>query len=141
MLQVEIRCHALDLFGIVGISYPIPHVYSTISHLCLSFLVLIVGSFYSSLHYGFFCEPRLKLAYLSAITAAGAGAAFIVLDPEYSKPTHRGARTAVFIFLGLSSAVPLAHALKTRDLVTLRVQMGLDYMILEGVLYIGGALL
>lgn len=70
-----------------------------------------------------------------------AGAALIVLNPEYSKPTHRGARTKVFIALGLSSVIPVTHALFTHGLQTLRSEMGVGYMILSGALYIFGALL
>ena len=103
--------------------------------------VLTVGSIIASLHYGYFCDSTAKYGYISAILAAGAGAAFIELDPEYSKPTHRGARTAVFIVLGLSAVVPVLHAMRTRSLEVLQEQMGVGYIILEAFLYIGGALL
>ncbi|OCB90017.1 HlyIII-domain-containing protein [Sanghuangporus baumii] len=111
--RVARRCHALDYSGIV---------------------VLIVGSFFPAVYYAFFCEPVLQGTYLS-------GAAFIVLNPEYSKPTHRGARTKVFIALGLSAVVPLSHALLTHGLGTLREEMGVHFVVLSGALYIFGAVL
>jgi adiponectin receptor len=50
--QVSRRCHALDYSGIV---------------------VLTVGSFYTCLYYGFYCEPLLQAFYLLSITLAGLG--------------------------------------------------------------------
>ena len=64
-----------------------------------------------------------------------------MLNPEYSKPTHRGARTKVFIALGLSAVFPVTHALLAHGYHTLRSEMGVDYLVLSGALYIFGALL
>lgn len=75
------------------------------------------------------------------LICVSAGAAYIVLSPEYSKPTHRGARTKVFIALGLSAVIPITHALKIYGSHTLRTEFGFDWVILSGALYIGGALL
>lgn len=69
------------------------------------------------------------------------GAAYIVLNPEYAKPTHRGARTTVFIALGLSAVAPVAHWFLTHDYHVLITKMGVNWLILSGVLYIVGALL
>lgn len=118
--SVASRCHAFDYSGII---------------------TLIVGSFYPGVYYGFFCHPAIRAFYLGSFLLAGLGAAYIVLNPEYAKPTHRGARTTVFIALGLSSAVPVIHALFIYSLHTIQVEMGFQYMVLSGVLYIIGALL
>ena len=64
-----------------------------------------------------------------------------MLSPEYSKPTHRGARTTVFAFLGIAAVVPVSHALLTHGVHRLRNEMGLDWLLLSGVLYMVGALL
>lgn len=69
------------------------------------------------------------------------GAAYIVLNPEYAKPTHRGARTGVFIGLGLCSVLPVSHALLSHGVVTLCGEMGFAWLLTSGALYIGGALL
>ena len=69
------------------------------------------------------------------------GAAFIVLDPEYAKPTHRGARTTVFIALGLCAIIPVAHLVVTHDPQELISEMGVNWLLASGALYIGGALL
>ncbi|KAF9010184.1 hemolysin-III related-domain-containing protein [Cyathus striatus] len=118
--EVATRCHAYDYSGIV---------------------VLTVGSFYPCIYYGFFCQPQLQVLYLVTMTAAGFGAAYIVLSPEYSKPTHRGARTAVFIGLGLCAVVPVSHLLVTHGVNELLTEMGFGWLLVSGALYIAGALL
>ncbi|TDL22709.1 HlyIII-domain-containing protein [Rickenella mellea] len=118
--KVSTRCHAFDYYGII---------------------VLIVGSFYPAIYYGFFCDTTLQIIYLSLITVAGAGASFIVLSPEYSKPTHRGARTKVFIALGLSALLPNTHALLIHGYQELTHEMGFKWLLGSGALYILGALL
>ena len=69
------------------------------------------------------------------------GAAYIVLNPEYRKPTHRGARTKVFILLGLCGVVPTVHGLVTHGFYTLCYEMGFAWLLLSAVCYITGALL
>lgn len=70
-----------------------------------------------------------------------AGAAFIVLDPEYAKPTHRGARTSVFIALGLGALFPTTHLFMTHSFNELVTEMGVNWLLASGALYIVGALL
>ncbi|KAJ8081844.1 hypothetical protein PM082_007690 [Marasmius tenuissimus] len=118
--EVSFRCHALDYSGII---------------------FLIVGSFYPCLYYGFFCEPRLQLLYIAAITFVGLGAAYIVLNPEYAKPTHRGARTVVFVGLGLCAIVPILHWACAHGIQKMFREMGFSWLLLSGCIYILGALL
>lgn len=136
--QIATHCHALDYSGIV---------------------VLTVGSFYPCIYYGFFCEPQFQALYITAITLVGigifclkmprprlriltskAGAAYIVLNPEYAKPTHRGARTSVFIALGLCAVFPMSHWLIEHGFRTM-LDMGLHYLAISGCFYVAGALL
>ncbi|KAJ3764084.1 hemolysin-III related-domain-containing protein [Lentinula raphanica] len=118
--KISTHCHALDYSGIV---------------------VLTVGSFYPCVYYGFFCEPQFQALYIAAITLVGiAGAAYIVLNPEYAKPTHRGARTSVFIALGLCAVFPVSHWTYVHGFQTMR-DMGVHYLALSGCFYIVGALL
>jgi adiponectin receptor len=69
------------------------------------------------------------------------GAAYIVLNPEYARPTHRGARTAVFIGLGLCAVIPTTHLFLTHGFIKLVAEMGVNWLLTSGALYIGGALL
>ena len=64
-----------------------------------------------------------------------------MLDREYSKPSHRGARTKVFIALGLSAIFPVVHGLLTHGLEKLLSEMGFGWLVASGALYISGALL
>lgn len=75
------------------------------------------------------------------IYACVAGAAYIVLNPEYRKPSHRGARTKVFIALGLCGVVPVAHGLLTHGFSKLCYEMGFGWLLTSAVLYINGAVL
>ncbi|KIK68606.1 hypothetical protein GYMLUDRAFT_68456 [Collybiopsis luxurians FD-317 M1] len=112
-------CHAFDYSGIV---------------------ILTVGSFYPCLYYGFFCEPHFQVFYIASITLVGTGAAYIVLNPEYAKPTHRGARTAVFIALGLCAVFPVTHWVIVHGPHTM-INMGLHWLAISGCFYLVGALL
>lgn len=68
-------------------------------------------------------------------------ASYIVLSPEYSRPTHRGARTTVFIVLGLSGVFPITHAVHTHGIRILIMEMGFLRLLLSGTLYIVGAVI
>uniref|UniRef100_A0A0W0FRI0 HlyIII-domain-containing protein n=1 Tax=Moniliophthora roreri TaxID=221103 RepID=A0A0W0FRI0_MONRR len=118
--EVSSRCHAFDYSGII---------------------ILTVGSFYPCLYYGFFCEPFFQVGYITSITLVGLGAAYIVLNPEYAKPTHRGARTKVFIALGLSAIVPVAHWGFIHGGTKMYTEMGFKWLLISGCLYISGALI
>jgi len=117
---VSKRCNAVDYAGIV---------------------VLIVGSFFPCVYYGFYCESSLQVVYLSAISIAGAGASYIVLNPEYSKPTHRGARTSVFAALGLCGVVPVLHGTISHGFRKMIYEMGFIWLLVSGALYLVGAAL
>ncbi|KAJ7069531.1 HlyIII-domain-containing protein [Mycena amicta] len=118
--EVAAQCIALDYSGII---------------------ILTVGSFYPALHFGFFCHPHEKLFYLILLTSIGLGAAYTVLNPEYSKSTHRGTRTRVFIGLGLSGVIPTVHCIVREGLRAVLVDQGVRWIILSAFLYIGGGLL
>lgn len=125
-------------------------------------LVLTVGSFFPCIYYAFYCETHYQVLYLGIITIAGlggiyasqdtrretslitdatAGAAYIVLNPQYGKNTHRKARTYVFIALGLSSILPVSHAFVAHGFRALCIEMGFHWLLTSGALYITGALL
>ncbi|KAF9494994.1 HlyIII-domain-containing protein [Pleurotus eryngii] len=118
--KIALRCHVLDYSGIV---------------------VLIVGSFYPCIYYGFFCHRFSQVVYLSGITIIGIGAAYIVLNPKYAQPSHRGARTAVFVALGLSAVIPVSHGLLSHGVNKMMSEMGFGWLVLSGALYLAGALL
>ncbi|KAN0131642.1 hemolysin-III related domain containing protein [Lactarius tabidus] len=117
--DVATRCNALDYSGII---------------------VLIVGSFFPCLYYGFFCDPYYNFGYLLLFTAAGLAAAYIVLSPEYRGPSGRHARTKVFIALGLGGMLPVAHLMLSHGINKLQ-EMGFLWVLAAGAVYIAGAVL
>lgn len=118
--SVARRWNALDYVGIVN---------------------MIVGSFLPALHYGFYCRPGWQLFYGSCITVLGAGAMWTVLNAKYATPEYRPYRTAVFLTLGLSAVVPVAHGVALYGARVLNLTMGLNYLVASGALYVAGALL
>nr|CDI52599.1 related to Adiponectin receptor 1 [Melanopsichium pennsylvanicum 4] len=104
-------------------------------------VVMIVGSFLPALHYGFYCHPHYQLAYSLAISSLGTLAMYVVLAPTYATPAYRPYRTAVFLVLGLSAVVPVAHVVNLYGYRTITETMGLRFLILSGALYVIGACL
>ncbi|CAE6425491.1 unnamed protein product [Rhizoctonia solani] len=105
--NVSKKCNALDYAGIIVVS---------------------VGSFYPTLHYGFFCDEYLKITYIVAITVAGAASAYVVLKPDYATPAYRWARTCVFYALGVVALVPLVHAYFAYGLARMQNEMGFHWL-------------
>lgn len=52
------------------------------------------------------------------------GATYIVLNPEYVKPTHRAVRTGVFIALGLCAVVPVTQLVTRHGTMKVFSEMG-----------------
>lgn len=69
------------------------------------------------------------------------GAAYVVLNPEYAKPTHRSARTGVFIALGLCAVVPVTQLVTKHGTMKVFSEMGFGRLLASGALYIVGALI
>lgn len=107
----------------------------------LGIVVMIVGSFLPALHYGFYCHPHWQLFYASFITVFGSLASWTVIHPQYATPQYRPYRTAIFLTLGLSAVIPVAHASSMYGFQALRWMMGLDYLLASGIFYVIGALL
>lgn len=104
-------------------------------------VIMIVGSFLPALHYGFYCHPHWQGLYATVISLLGTMATWTVVSPRYATPEFRPYRTTIFLALGLSSAVPVAHGYVIYGYEILRFTMGLDFLVLSGVCYVVGALL
>jgi adiponectin receptor len=97
------------------------------------------------------------IGYILLITLSGLGAwasfnharrhnlfiaaGYIVLNPEYAKPTHRHARSRVFLALGLSGTLPSSHLLLFHGSHKFFREMGFIWLLAAGVMYTTGALL
>ncbi|KAG7096067.1 hypothetical protein E1B28_006747 [Marasmius oreades] len=118
--EVCSRCNAVDYVGIT---------------------VLNLGSFCPLLYYGFFCEPdhlRLYGLFVLLLNAAGV---FVVVNPEYAKPTHIVLRTTIFVGMSLIVVIPMFHWFVVHGLATTLTGMGLKWFLLDSSIYAGGALL
>ncbi|KAK4100923.1 HlyIII-domain-containing protein [Parathielavia hyrcaniae] len=101
---------------------------------------LIVGSYVPALWYGFFCDAGLLTAYLGAIVLLGLGCVVVSWFEHFRTPAWRPYRALMYVALGLSGVVPILHALTSRGYRELDERMGLSWVILQGALYIFGAL-
>lgn len=110
--------NALDYVGIVG---------------------LIVGSFVPSVYYGFYCAPTLQRLYWTMICTIGAGCSIVSLLPRFRTPRWRPFRAGMFVSMGLSAVFPVLHGLQLFGMEQMRRQIGLEWLLLQGFLYILGA--
>ncbi|CAJ0897062.1 7203_t:CDS:2 [Entrophospora sp. SA101] len=74
-------------------------------------VTLIVGSFYPMIYYGFYCNGLLQIIYLTSISIFGAATISVAVASKFRSPEFRWFRTGMFLSMGLSAIVPLAHAL------------------------------
>ncbi|KAI1828544.1 hemolysin-III channel protein Izh2 [Xylaria intraflava] len=102
---------------------------------------LIVGSYVPALYYGFFCKPVLMSVYIYGISLLGVGCGVVSWVEKFRTPLWRPYRAAMFVGLGISGVVPVCHGLVIYGYRPLCERMGLDWILLQGALYIFGAFL
>ncbi|KAI3343037.1 mPR-like GPCR protein [Ustulina deusta] len=102
---------------------------------------LIVGSYVPALYYGLFCKPVLLSVYLYAISLLGLGCGLVSWVERFRTPRWRPYRAAMFVGLGVVGVVPVCHGLIIYGYHSLNERMGLNWVLLEGGLYIFGAFL
>ena len=110
--------NALDYIGIVG---------------------LIVGSFIPCVYYGFYCLPELQRLYWGMIISIGIGCISVSIMPKFRTPQWRPFRATMFVSMGLSAVFPVAHGLTLFGTEKMNQLIGLDWVLLQGFLYILGA--
>lgn len=98
---------------------------------------LIVTSFYPPVYYGMMCHPRLRAAYLSAITILGAAAIYASLAPHFQSSDYHFFRAGLFLALGLCGIIPAVHHVLINGTHTDAV-LTCEMYILMGLIYIGG---
>ena len=100
--------------------------------------ILITGSTFPPILYGFACSPVIKYTYLTLISTFCTVAFVVTLLPDQDKPQRRKLRGILFIIVGLLAGVPAVHAAVSKDP---DILMKLFYWMLGGVVYVSGALL
>ncbi|KIW95450.1 uncharacterized protein Z519_04034 [Cladophialophora bantiana CBS 173.52] len=102
-------------------------------------LTLILGSFFSGIYVGFYCEPLLRRVYWSMIISLSLITAILVLHPKLQGLKYRSHRTWAFISTGLSGFAPIIHGLYLYGWSEMWVRSGMPYWFLEGIVYGIGA--
>ncbi|KAK3352795.1 hemolysin-III related-domain-containing protein [Lasiosphaeria hispida] len=102
---------------------------------------LIMGSYVPALYYGLRCHGFLLTIYTSAILALGCACLTVSWFDHFRTPAWRPYRALMFTGLGLSGVVPIFHGMSLYSYSQLNSMMGLNWIVLEGFLYIFGAFL
>lgn len=105
----------------------------------IGIVCLIVGSFVPSIYYGFYCLPDLQRLYWTMICTIGLGCMTVSIFPHFRTPKWRPFRAAMFVGMGLSAVFPVIHGLQLYGLELMARQIGLWWLLLQGMLYILGA--
>ena len=100
---------------------------------------LIMGSFIPSIYYVFYCHPHLQCAYWVMISGIGLGCIVVSIIPRFQTPELRTTRATVFVSIGLSAIFPVLHGLWLFGFERMKTQIGLNWVLLQGFLYILGA--
>ncbi|ETS86622.1 hypothetical protein PFICI_00450 [Pestalotiopsis fici W106-1] len=104
-------------------------------------VALIVGSYVPALYYGLFCMPRLMTMYLYGIFLLGFGCGIVSWVEKFRTPKWRPYRAMMFVGLGLSGVLPVCQGVLIYGYHDLERRMGLNWVLLQGFLYIFGAFL
>ena len=105
----------------------------------IGIVALIIGSFIPSVYYGFYCDLLLQKIYWAMILSLGSGCALVSLSLKFRTPKWRPFRASVFVALGLSAVFPSLHGLYIYGIQAMEWQIGLSWLVLQGLLYITGA--
>lgn len=73
------------------------------------------------------------------ITTLAAATSLVSTHPSFRTPALRPFRALMFVLMGLSAVFPVLHSIKLFGIAHMRQSVGLDWVVLQGVLYIAGA--
>ncbi|KAI5805529.1 hemolysin-III related-domain-containing protein [Peziza echinospora] len=105
----------------------------------IGIVFMIAGSYISSFIYGFPCHPHLLQFYILLILALGLFCIVLTLHPRFRTPQFRPVRAGMYVLYGLSGIISIFHGIEISSLEVVRRQIGLEFLVLEGVFYIVGA--
>ncbi|KAI8827154.1 putative hemolysin-III channel protein Izh2 [Fimicolochytrium jonesii] len=103
-------------------------------------VVLICGSTYPSLYWGFSCHPHFRVVYCTMTTIFGGMTMYTSLASRFSTPNHRDIRTASFVGLGLSGLIPLLHGFYLHGIATSIEAVSFWHLMGMAAFYIVGAI-
>ena len=114
------RCNSFDYIGII---------------------VLISGTYWPSVYYGFVCQPHIRLSYCLVVGMLAAGTIYFVTAPSFRTISYRSLRTRVFLSLGFSGLIPIGHSILQDGLVTASQVFALHWLGLGAAFYTIGAII
>lgn len=102
-------------------------------------LTLILGSFFSGIYMGFYCQPGPRRMYWTMIVALSLITATIQLHPKTQRFEYRSLKAYAFVATALTGFAPIGHGLYLYGWQEMWVRSGMPYYFLEGILYGTGA--
>lgn len=118
-------------------------------------VLLITGSFVPSIYYGFWCDPNLQMRYWAMVSSLslsrkratdvreicslGAGCTAVSVMSKFRTPAWRPFRAAMFVLMGLSAIFPVLDGVLRYGALQMRQQIGLSWLVFQGLLYVLGA--
>ena len=142
MLTSAIICLSFSaLFHLMGtLSKETFNIFSRLDYAGIS--LLIAGSCYPPYFYFFHCEPFLRNAYLTFITAFAVSVFLYSLTSDFHIPERRTLRGSLFLCLGLSASIPIFHLVFFKNSVRgFEAMPRLIFWYIGGISYVSGALM
>lgn len=102
--------------------------------------ILISGTFFPAVHYGFFCDAHLRTFYIALIYSLSALVVASLMSAKARTHEFRKVRTYLFVALGLSAVFPVLHGIIRYGLRDAADAISLPWLVLGGALYICGAM-
>ncbi|KAL8243600.1 hypothetical protein R6Q59_009858 [Mikania micrantha] len=104
----------------------------------LGIITLILGSFYSGIYVGFYCELGIRNMYWSMITILGVVTATLVLHPSLQGVKYRRHKAYAFILTAITGFAPITHGLIKYGWSEMWLRSGMPYWLMEGFPNLGG---
>lgn len=102
-------------------------------------VILITGSYWPMVFFGFFCQPRVWIRYNAVVGLFAGMAIYLVSSPRYRDTEHRLLRTTIFLCLGFSGMVPLTHNALAYRLAHTWNAFAFDWFLRSAAFYVLGA--
>ncbi|ODV97656.1 hypothetical protein PACTADRAFT_63101 [Pachysolen tannophilus NRRL Y-2460] len=107
----------------------------------LGIVTLIVTSMVGIIYYSYIDHPAIAYFFASITFILGFICSIISIKEKFSHPDFRAIRAFMFIIFGLSGVFPVLYGIHTFGWDESVKRSSLNYLIMEGALYITGALL
>ena len=107
----------------------------------IGIVVLITGTFWPFVYYGFLCHPYVWLFYCSIVGILAATIIYVFQIPLYRQIQYRPLRTRMFLCLGFCGLVPLVHKIIQSGYTSAKQSFSLPWLGTGAAIYVLGAFL